>query len=70
MQICSWHNIRGYTKMVNLPSTQELMAKYILPVCLWRDFIHFRYMSSFSFRVYLVLAKSEIKKQFSSQFCF
>ena len=36
MQISYWHNIRGYTKMLNHLSLQELRAKYILPVCLGR----------------------------------
>ena len=36
MQISLWHNIRGYTKILNYPSIQKTTAKYILPVCLGR----------------------------------
>ena len=38
MQISYYHNITGYTKMLNRP-IQELRAKYILPVCLGRALI-------------------------------
>ena len=36
MQISKWNNIREYTKMLNHHSTQELKAKYLLPVLLGR----------------------------------
>ena len=38
MQISSWQNIAGYTKMLNHPSIQESRVKDILPACLGRVF--------------------------------
>ena len=67
MQIPKWHNIRGYTKILNRFFYIRIEDK-IHFTCLFREgFNHFIYIPSFSLRVYLALAESKIEKQFSSQ---
>ena len=67
MQIPKWHNIRGYTKILNRIFYIRIKDK-IHFTCLFREsFNHFIYIPSFSLRVYLALADSKIEKQSSSQ---
>ena len=67
MQIPKWHNIRGYTKILNCFFYIRIEDKIHFTCLLREGFNHFIYIPSFSLRVYLALAESKIEKQFSSQ---
>ena len=65
MQISKYHNIRGHTKILNRFFYTKIEGK-IHFICLFREGSnHFIYIPTFSLRVYLVLAESEIQKQLS-----
>ena len=65
MQISKCHNIRGHSKILNRFFCTKIEGK-IHFTCLFREGSnHFIYIPSFTLRVYLVLAESEIQKQLS-----